>query len=96
MLKKGGIFVCTHLDSPFSDELKEALAKRGATGTLVGGGSVTTYTSTLDGTTELIEEGKVKAVISKVYPLAEVAEAHRQSESKHVSGKIVLEIRKEE
>ncbi len=95
LLKEGGIFVCTHLDSPFSDELKEAMAKRGARGTLVGGGSVTTYTSTLDGTTELIEQGKVKAVVSKVYPLEEVAQAHRESETKHVRGKIVLEIRKE-
>lgn len=96
VLKEGGIFVCTHLDSPFSEELKEALAKKGATGTLVGGGSVTTYTSTLEGTTALVEEGKVKAVVSKVYPLAEVAQAHRDSETKHASGKIVLEIRKEE
>lgn len=96
LLKEGGIFVCTHLDSPFSDELKEALAKNGARGMMVGNGAVTTYTSTLEGTTALIEEGKVKAVVSKVYPLAEVAEAHRQSETKQASGKIVLEIRKEE
>ena len=96
VLKEGGIFVCTHLDSPFSGALKEALAKKQATGTHVGGGSVTTYTSTLDGTTALIEEGKVKAVVSKVYPLAQVAQAHRESETKHASGKIVLEIRKEE
>jgi NADPH:quinone reductase-like Zn-dependent oxidoreductase len=92
---QGSIFVCTHLDEPLEPDFLEALAQIGATGTLVGGGSVTTYTSSLDGTTRLINEGKVKAVISKVYPLAEVAEAHRLSETKHVSGKVVLEIRKE-
>ncbi len=81
LLKEVGIFVCTHLDSPFSDALKEALAKKQATGTLVGGGAVTTYTSTLDGTTALVEAGKVKAVVSKVYPLAEVAAAHREGET---------------
>jgi NADPH:quinone reductase-like Zn-dependent oxidoreductase len=72
-----------------------ALAKKNATGTLVGGGSITTYTSSLSGTTQLINEGKVKAVVSNVYPLQQVADAHRESETKHVRGKIVLEIRKE-
>ena len=95
VLTEGGIFVCTHLDQPLSDDFLNALAKKNATGTLVGGGSVTTYTSSLSGTTQLIEEGKVKAVVSKIYPLQEVAEAHRESETKHVRGKIVLEIRKE-
>jgi NADPH:quinone reductase-like Zn-dependent oxidoreductase len=62
---------------------------------MVGGGSVTAYTSSLDGLTQLINEGKVKAVVSQVYPLSEVVEAHRQSETKHVRGKLVLEIAKE-
>ena len=86
--------MCTHLDQPFSDDFLNALARKNATGTLVGGGSIT-YTSSLSGTTQLINEGKVKAVVSSVYPLQQVADAHRQSETKHVRGKIVLEIRKE-
>jgi len=96
VMRKGSVFVCTHLDEPFEQEFIDALAEKGTTATMVGSGSVTTYTSSLDGTTQLINESKVKAVINKVYPLAKVAEAHRQSETKHVSGKIVLEIRKEE
>ncbi len=96
VMREGSIYVCTHLDEPFEQEFLDALAKKSTTGTMVGGGSVTTYTSSLEGTSQLLNEGKVKAVISKVYPLAEVAEAHRQSETKHVSGKIVLEIRKED
>ncbi|WP_375445239.1 NADP-dependent oxidoreductase [uncultured Fibrella sp.] len=95
VLKEGGLFVCTHLDQPFSADFLNALTRKNATGTLVGGGSVTTYTSSLSGTTQLINEGKVKAVVSNVYPLQQVADAHRQSETKHVRGKIVLEIRKE-
>lgn len=94
VLKEGGLFVCTHLDQSLSDDFLNALAKKKATGTLVGGGSIT-YTSSLSGTTQLINEGKVKAVVNTVYPLQRVAEAHRQSETKHVRGKIVLEIRKE-
>ncbi|GAB2701687.1 NADP-dependent oxidoreductase [Mucilaginibacter koreensis] len=96
VIKEGGIYVCTHLDQPLEQEFLNALAKKKATGTLVGGGNVTTYTSSLEGTTRLINAGRVKAVISKVYPLAEVAAAHRESETKHVRGKIVLEIRKED
>ncbi len=94
VMREGGIFVCTHLDEPLEHEFLNALDQKSAIGTLVGGGSIA-YTSSLEGTTRLINEGNVKAVVGKVYPLAEVAEAHRQSETKHVSGKIVLEIRKE-
>lgn len=96
VMKEGSIFVCTHLDEPFSPEFLQALANRRATATMVGGGSVTTYTSSLDGLTQLINEGKVKAVVSQVYPLAEVAKAHRQSETKHVRGKLVLEIQNQD
>ncbi len=95
VIKEGGIFVCTHLDQPLTEEFLNALAKKNATGTHVGGGNVTTYTSSLSGTTQLINDGKVKAIVSKVYPLEQVADAHRESETKHVRGKIVLEIRKE-
>ncbi len=95
VIKEGGIYVCTHLDEPLPDDFLTALAKKNATGTLVGGGNVTTYTSSLSGTTKFINEGKVKAIVSKVYPLEQVADAHRESETKHVRGKIVLEIRKE-
>ncbi|GAB3899049.1 NADP-dependent oxidoreductase [Spirosoma agri] len=94
VIKEGGIYVCTHLDQPLTDDFLNALAQKNATGTLVGGGSIT-YTSSLSGTTRLINEGKVRAVVSKVYPLQQVADAHRQSETKHVRGKIVLEIRQE-
>lgn len=95
VMTEGSIFVCTHLDEPFSPEFLQALSNKNARATMVGGGSVTTYTSSLDGVTQLINEGKVNAVVSQVYPLQEVAQAHRQSETKHVRGKLVLEIRNE-
>lgn len=94
VIKQGGIFVCSQVDSPFSDEIKAAFEAKHAICSMVGGGSIT-YTSSLSGTTQLIEAGKVKAVVSKVYPLADVAAAHRECETKHVRGKLVIEIRKE-
>lgn len=95
VLKEGGIFVCTQLDSPFSKDFDNALAKKNATAAYVGRGSLS-YMASLGKLTKLIEEGKIKPVVSKVYPLDRVGEAHLESETKHVRGKIVLEIRKDE
>jgi NADPH:quinone reductase-like Zn-dependent oxidoreductase len=40
----------------------------------------------------LIEAGKLRTVIEKVFPLEQIADAHRLSESGHVRGKIVLKV----
>jgi len=42
---------------------------------------------------ELVASGAVRPEISRTLPLAEVAEAHRMSESGHTRGKIVLAVR---
>ena len=39
-----------------------------------------------------IEEGKIKSVIDKVYPLSQIAEAHRHYETGHSKGKVVVNI----
>ncbi|UCH43635.1 MAG: NAD(P)-dependent alcohol dehydrogenase [Dehalococcoidales bacterium] len=44
---------------------------------------------------DAIETGKVKTVIDRTYPLSEIAEAHRYSETGHAKGKIVITVNDE-
>ncbi len=46
----------------------------------------------LDKITALVEAGKIRPIIERVFPLEQVAEAHRLSESGHARGKIVLKV----
>lgn len=46
----------------------------------------------LDYLREAIEAGKLRPIIDRVYPLSEVAEAHRYSETERAAGKIAISI----
>ncbi|MEU4175835.1 NADP-dependent oxidoreductase [Streptomyces sp. NPDC026589] len=47
-------------------------------------------TARLSALTDLYEEGRLRIVVSRTYPLARAAEAHREMEGGHVRGKIAL------
>jgi NADPH:quinone reductase-like Zn-dependent oxidoreductase len=40
----------------------------------------------------LIEAGKIRPVVEKIFPLEQIAEAHRLSETRHVRGKLAVKI----
>jgi len=42
--------------------------------------------------TELIESGEIKTLIDRVYPLAEIADAHRYVEKGHAKGRVIMRI----
>jgi NADPH:quinone reductase-like Zn-dependent oxidoreductase len=46
----------------------------------------------LEELTKLIEANKITPIVSQTFPLSEVAKAHRQIETRHTRGKIVLKI----
>lgn len=46
----------------------------------------------LEKITALVEAGKIRPIIHRVFPLEQIAEAHRLSELGHVRGKIVIKI----
>src|SRR6202012_3383777 len=78
VLKEGGIFVCTHGVWP-NDEFKELLARKNAT-VAMAGADIDHYRC-LTEVAKLVDAGKVKAIVSKVYPWEQAAEAHRDSET---------------
>ena len=93
VLKDGGRFVSVQIPYPFSEGFLNILAKKHVEAKMIR--RELDVAQSLSDIAKLIETGKVRVVISRVYPLEKAAEAHSELETKHVRGKIVLEIRKE-
>ncbi|WP_022826345.1 NADP-dependent oxidoreductase [Hymenobacter norwichensis] len=88
-LKAGGIFVSVNTDFPFDEAVQAALAQQHVTGVLSANQPRQAW---LQEIAQLIDAGQVKVFISQVFPLAQVADAHRESQTWHVRGKLILQV----
>jgi NADPH:quinone reductase-like Zn-dependent oxidoreductase len=84
VLKPGGILV-----SALGEPSREKAIQNGARGV---GFRAQTNAAQLTEIGRLIDEGKVRPVVSTTYPLAEARQAQAQIERGHVRGKIVLKV----
>lgn len=85
ILKKGGILVCMGGDPD------ENLAKKYGV-TLIRQGTKPN-TEHLRRLSQLVDSGKIKVAVDKIYPLEEVKEAFTYQEQVHPRGKVVLKIK---
>ncbi|SFQ80368.1 NADP-dependent oxidoreductase [Hymenobacter arizonensis] len=93
VLKQGGIFVSVNTDFAFDEAVHTALAKQQATGELSANQPRQAW---LQEMAQLIDAGRVQVLVGQVLPLAQVADAHRESPTGPVRGKLVLEVRKDD
>ena len=84
VLKKGGRLITT-VKPECEKEAKEK-------GIDIEGYVAQSYPNELNQIAQLIDQGKIKPVISKILPLDKAAEAQQISEQGHVTGKIVLRV----
>jgi len=87
MLKPGGILVTT-----LKVEDEAAFKQKGVR---ITGMLTTSKKEDLEAIAQLVDDGFVKPIISKILPLEAAEEAHRIIQNGHVRGKIVLRIREE-
>lgn len=86
ILKKGGILV-----SMIGQPNEESARKYGVTA--VGQGTKTN-SEHLQRLAELVNNGKIKAQVDKIFPLEQIKEAFTYQEDVHPRGKVVLQIKK--
>ena len=85
--KKGGIVM-----SLVSSTDQAELDKHGIRGTSI---SVTPNATDLDEITKLIEQKKIRPIVSQIFPLKEAAKADAQAATHHTRGKMVIKIAEE-
>jgi NADPH:quinone reductase-like Zn-dependent oxidoreductase len=88
-LKPGGIYLSTVL--PLFSNLRAPWIRL-ATGKRIAGGLSTSSASKLHYIKEIAERGELRPVIDRVYPLADIVQAHRHVSEGHKRGTVVIEV----
>jgi len=89
ILKKNGVFIVTVITFPI---LFQMLGTSITKGKKVKFGMPTKQIEILGILKSIIEEGKLKTVIGKRYPLSEIREAHKYAEKGHAKAKVAINI----
>jgi len=85
VLKKGGMMVSI-VQSPDAKLARKVQANTGFVFVKPNGKELAEIT-------KLLEAGKLKPVIDKIYPFDQIKDAHTYSETGHAKGKIIIRIR---
>jgi len=93
VLKEGGLLVSVNIDLPFNEAVLAALAGKKAKGELAANQPRQEWLTEI---ARLIDEDRVKVFVSNVFPLEQVAQAHRESQTWHIRGKLILAVRQDE
>jgi NADPH:quinone reductase-like Zn-dependent oxidoreductase len=89
LLKKSGTYVCT---LPTAGKVIMSLVSSVFGSRKISMVMVKARTADLEMLNEMIEQGRLRPVIDKIFPMNEMAEAHRLIETGHTRGKLVVRI----
>lgn len=91
-LKPGGVYLTTVPSAPIIPQMlwTARIGNKRAAIAFTGLRSASAKTKDLHAINELVEAGKLRAVIDRRYPFAEASEAHRYVDTGHAKGNVVL------
>ena len=82
-LSENGIFITVDLETVVFKQIRNKRIKSYL---------ASVSTENLDFLREQIEAGKIKSIVEKVFPLEQLADAHRYYEKGHLKGKVVIKV----